>query len=105
MFHSKKALELISIQGTKNALVGSNYLNSAKVDLAVERFFMLGLTVVEGVHITHAEVAAKVGNKLSEVSILLQRGETDEATRLNYELLTQSVKSLIIEALASAKAA
>jgi predicted metal-dependent TIM-barrel fold hydrolase len=105
MFHSKKALELISIQGTKKALVVSNYLNPAKVDLAVERFFMFGLTVVEGVHITHAEVAAKVGIKLVDVSMLLQRGETEAATRLNYDLLTQSVKSLIIDALASAKAA
>ncbi|AGH44495.1 hypothetical protein [Paraglaciecola psychrophila] len=96
MFHSKAALELISSQ--TNA-------TKSKVDLAVERFFMFGLTFVEGVCINHAEVAAKVGPQLSEVSILLQRGETEEATRLNYELLTQSVKSLIIEALASAKAA
>jgi hypothetical protein len=80
-------------------------LVESDIDLAVERFFMLGLTVVEGVHITHAEVAAKVGTKLASVSILLQRGNTNEAIQLNYELLTESVKSLIIEALASAKAA
>jgi hypothetical protein len=100
MFHSKAALELILSQTpVKNTKVES------KVDLAVEAFFMFGLTVVEGVHIKHEEVAANVGSQLSEVSILLQRGKTDEAIQLNYELLTKSVKSLIISALASAKAA
>jgi hypothetical protein len=100
MFHSKAALELILSQ---KPVVESKA--ESKVDQAVEAFFMFGLTVVDGVHITHAEVAAKVGVQLSEVSILLQRGKTDEAIQLNYELLTESVKSLIIEALASAKAA
>jgi hypothetical protein len=99
MFHSRAALALILIQGPDNTLVESD------IDLAVEAFFMFGLTVVAGVHINHTEVAAKVGDQLIEVSILLQRGKTDEAIQLNYELLTESVKSLIIEALASAKAA
>ncbi|MFT5815943.1 MAG: hypothetical protein ACI9VT_003721 [Psychroserpens sp.] len=100
MFHSKAALELILSQ---KPVVESKA--ESKVDQAVEAFFMFGLTVVDGVHITHAEVAAKVGTKLASVSILLQRGNTDEAIQLNYELLTESVKSLIIEALGSAKAA
>jgi hypothetical protein len=96
MFHSKAALELILSQTP---------VNNSKVESKVEAFFMFGLTVVDGVHIKHEEVAANVGSQLSEVSILLQRGKTDEAIQLNYELLTESVKSLIIEALASAKAA
>jgi hypothetical protein len=102
MFHSEKALELISIQGTKNALVGSNYLNSAKVDLAVESFFKDGYVKTEGAFISTAKVLSKIGMSLNGVSELLLVGKTDEAIQLNYELLTESVKSLIIDALASA---
>jgi hypothetical protein len=99
MFHSRAALALILIQGPDNTLVESD------IDLAVEAFFKCGYVKTEGVYISAEKVLAEIGSPLNEVSKLLMMGKTDEATQLNYELITQSVRSLIIEALASAKAA
>ena len=103
MFHSSTALQFnkITVIPVVN-LVEPAYHCSTNVDLAVDSFFMYGLTVVKGVCINHEEVVAKIGAPLNEVSILLQRGKTDEAIQLNYDLLTESVRSLIINALSSA---
>jgi hypothetical protein len=103
MFHSKAALELISTQLSIQSPVET--LVESDIDLAVERFFKYGYVKTEGVYISAEKVLAEIGSPLIEVNKLLMMGEANDAIQLNNELLTQSVKSLIIEALASAKAA
>jgi hypothetical protein len=77
----------------------------ALVDQTVESFFFDGSVVVGGSHISTEKVLSKIGSPLNVVSELLMQGKVDEATKLNNELLTKSVKGLIIAALSSAEAA
>jgi hypothetical protein len=77
----------------------------ALVDQTVESFFFDGSVVVGGSNISTEKVLSKIGSPLNVVSELLMQGKVDEATKLNNELLTKSVKGLIIAALSSAEAA
>lgn len=73
----------------------------AVINAYTEVFFELEVVTVGGIEITLDNVLGEIEFELNQVSALLMRGKADEATELNYEILTKHVESLIIDAMAS----